>query len=252
SFRDRVESNSSYTGGASTSSTATKKETISKAEWDAKLAAVQVSKTQLNKLILNYLVIEGYKDAAEQFCQEAELSIPVDLVSIDDRMQIRNAVQSGNIDEAIAKVNDLDPEILDTNPQLFFHLQQQKLIELIRKGDINSALDFAQKELAPRGEENPEYLAELEHTLALLVFQNASPASHLLDLEQRQKTAGELNAAILLSQSQEKDPKLPMLLKNLIWAQNKLAEKVNFPKMQNIATGEFDYDENDCHVSTAM
>ncbi|KAJ1497467.1 hypothetical protein HMI55_005472, partial [Coelomomyces lativittatus] len=142
--------------------------------------------------------------------------------------------------------------ILDTNPQLFFHLQQQKLIELIRKGDINSALDFAQKELAPRGEENPEYLAELEHTLALLVFQNASPASHLLDLEQRQKTAGELNAAILLSQSQEKDPKLPMLLKNLIWAQNKLAEKVNFPKMQNIATGEFDYDENDCHVSTAM
>ncbi|KAJ1517523.1 hypothetical protein HMI55_006826, partial [Coelomomyces lativittatus] len=45
SFRDRVESNSSYTGGASTSSTATKKETISKAEWDAKLAAVQVSKT---------------------------------------------------------------------------------------------------------------------------------------------------------------------------------------------------------------
>ena len=45
-------------------------------------------------------------------------------------------------------------QILDTNPQLYFHLQQQKLIELIRVGKINEALEFAQEELAPRGEEN--------------------------------------------------------------------------------------------------
>jgi hypothetical protein len=40
------------------------------------------------------------------------------------------------------------------NPKLYFHLQQQKLIELIRTGDVSAALDFAQDELAPRGEEN--------------------------------------------------------------------------------------------------
>lgn len=45
-------------------------------------------------------------------------------------------------------------QILDTNPQLFFHLQQQRLIELIRNGKIEEALEFAQEELAPRGEEN--------------------------------------------------------------------------------------------------
>jgi hypothetical protein len=45
-------------------------------------------------------------------------------------------------------------QILDTNPQLFFHLQQQRLIELIRCGKIEEALEFAQEELAPRGEEN--------------------------------------------------------------------------------------------------
>ena len=45
-------------------------------------------------------------------------------------------------------------QILDTNPQLYFHLQQQKLVELIRVGKINEALEFAQEELAPRGEEN--------------------------------------------------------------------------------------------------
>jgi hypothetical protein len=45
-------------------------------------------------------------------------------------------------------------KILDTNPELVFHLKQQQLIELIKKGDITQALEFAQDELAPRGEEN--------------------------------------------------------------------------------------------------
>ncbi len=44
--------------------------------------------------------------------------------------------------------------MLDENPQLYFHLQQQKLIELIRKGQIAEALTFAQEELAPQGEES--------------------------------------------------------------------------------------------------
>lgn len=48
-------------------------------------------------------------------------------------------------------------QILDTNPQLFFHLQQQRLIELIRNGKVEEALEFAQEELAPRGEENVIY-----------------------------------------------------------------------------------------------
>jgi len=56
----------------------------------------------------------------------------------------------------MAPYTDLDDymQILDTNPQLYFHLQQQKLIELIRAGKISEALEFAQEELAPRGEEN--------------------------------------------------------------------------------------------------
>ena len=48
-------------------------------------------------------------------------------------------------------------QILDTNPQLHFHLQQQKLIELIRAGKVNEALEFAQEELATRGMENVSY-----------------------------------------------------------------------------------------------
>ena len=46
--------------------------------------------------------------------------------------------------QAIERVNDLDPEILEDQQQLFFHLQQQRLIELIRQGQLQEALEFAQ------------------------------------------------------------------------------------------------------------
>jgi glucose-induced degradation protein 8 len=57
--------------------------------------------------------------------------------------------------------------------------------------------------------------------MALLAFEDSklSPVGDLLDHTQRQKTASELNAAILSAQCQEKDPKLPSMLKMLVWAQ---------------------------------
>ena len=97
------------------------------------------------------------------------------------------------------------------------------------------ALQFAQQELAPRGEESPEFLSELERTMALLAFEAASlvpPAiSELLSPSQRMKTAGEVNAAILESLSQGKEAKLVGLLRLLSWGENMLDEHAEFPKV---------------------
>ena len=113
-------------------------------------------------------------------------------------------------------------------------MQQQKLIEFIRHGRISEALQFAQDELAPRGEESPEFLSELERTMALLAF-DSSPAppeiSELLLPAQRMKTAGEVNAAILESFSQGKEVKLVGLLKLLCWGESMLEERAEFPKV---------------------
>lgn len=59
-----------------------------------------------------------------------------------------------------------------------------------------------------------------------------------MDVDQRQKTASELNAAILSSQCQEEEPRLPHLLKMMLWAQNRLQEKVHFPKIDDLMTAE--------------
>lgn len=65
----------------------------------------------LNRLVMDYLVIEGFKSAAEEFSREADIPSPVDLDSIESRMNIREALQRGDVTEAITRVNDLNPEV---------------------------------------------------------------------------------------------------------------------------------------------
>jgi hypothetical protein len=134
-------------------------------------------------------------------------------------------------------------QILDTNPPLLFHLHLLRLIELIRQADISSALSFATTELAPRGAQNPEFLADLEKTMALLAFPDiasmsddtASPAdmddpafasiSQLMRRSQRLKVAKELNAAILESQGQGLETRLGGLVRLLGWGEERLREE---------------------------
>lgn len=127
---------------------------------------------------------------------------------------------------------------MDSNPVLYFHLLQQHLIELIRAGNLTEALYFASTELAPRGEEQPEVLAELEKTMALLAFDVATapqsvPVSlqPLLEPSQRIKTAQEANEALLLSKNQGPTPALPGLLRMLAWSETLLSQKVAFRRL---------------------
>jgi hypothetical protein len=212
--------------------------------WDESVqdSNLPVLKEQMNIVIMNYFVTEGYVDAARQFEKESGTRTDVNLDTIKDRMLIRRAVQGGSVEEAIDRVNDLNPEILEHDSKLFFHLQQQRLIELIRTKEIDKALLFAQEYLAPLGEESPEFLEELERTLALLAFEDpqVSPVKDLLGVQRRQQAASELNSAILHAQCQEKEPKLPNLLKMLKWSQSRLDDLSDapYPKIEDFESGD--------------
>ena len=68
-------------------------------------------------------VSEGFKEAAEKFRMESGVQPSVDLDTLDERIKIREAIQNGQIQEAISLVNDIHPELLDNNRYLYFHLQ---------------------------------------------------------------------------------------------------------------------------------
>ena len=47
----------------------------------------------------------------------------VELDTLDKRIQIRDAIENGEIKKAITLVNELHPELLDNDRYLYFHLQ---------------------------------------------------------------------------------------------------------------------------------
>ncbi|KAF2473859.1 uncharacterized protein BDR25DRAFT_281904 [Lindgomyces ingoldianus] len=195
---------------------------------------VKTSKADINFVIMDYLITEGYPRAAERFAKEANINIPMEEESIQARVEIRRAIHTGDIDTAINKINDLNPQILDTDPALHFALLRLQLIELIKTctatetSDIVPALNFASSQLAPRAASNPEFLDALEKTMSLLLFlptENLKPElAELIKPSLRREVAGRVNEAILASLGARGEAQLRNLVRLRQWAEDKARE----------------------------
>ena len=93
--------------------------------------------------------------------------------------------------------------------------------------DITPALTFATSQLAPRAPTNPEFLEDLERTMALLIFppENlAPPLAALLDPNLRQTVANRVNEAILGNQGARREARIRNLVRLRAWAEKKARE----------------------------
>lgn len=197
-----------------------------------KVDDIKPSKTDINFVIMDYLVSEGYPRAAEKFAKEANIQLPLEEESIQSRVEIRRAIHAGDIDTAVTKINDLNPQILDTDPALHFALLRLQLIELIRTctssatSDITPALSFASSQLAPRAATNPDFLKDLELTMSLLIFLPATGTlqkelTELLEPSLRRNVASKVNEAILTSMGARGEARMRSLVRLRQWAETK-------------------------------
>ncbi|KAK5015649.1 hypothetical protein LTR60_002775 [Cryomyces antarcticus] len=187
----------------------------------------------INFVIMDYLINEGYPSAAKKFAMEANIQPSADVESIQERVEIRNAIHAGDISTAIDRINESNPQILDRDSSLHFALLRLQLIELIRnctttpQTDITPALTFATSQLAPRAPTSREFLEDLERTMALLIFppENlAPPLAALLDPNLRQIVANRVNEAILSSQGARREARIKHLVRLRAWAEQKARE----------------------------
>lgn len=65
----------------------------------------------INSVIMDYLINEGYPSAARKFALEANIQPKADMDSIQERLEIRNAIHGGDIQSAIEKINELNPTV---------------------------------------------------------------------------------------------------------------------------------------------
>jgi len=210
---------------SSTASTATP----SRHPFEKRVEDVKPQKSDINALILDYLTTEGYPSAAAKFSKEANLKPQQAEESVRARQAIQHSIHLGSIQDAIEALNELEPQVLDNDPSLHFALLRLQLVELIRTcnatpgGDITPALNFATSQLAPRAPTNPEFLEDLERTMALLVFppDNLEPQlAALLHPDLRRSVADRVNKAILASQNQRRDAAIRNLVRLRAWAEN--------------------------------
>lgn len=60
---------------------------------------------------MDYLISEGYPSAAQKFAHEANIAPMLDVESIQERVEIREAIDAGDIQTAITKINELNPRV---------------------------------------------------------------------------------------------------------------------------------------------
>lgn len=188
----------------------------------------------INDLLLEFLLTEGFVRSAELFREEANIAFDESAVEgVLQRNQIRNAVLTKNIEQAMELTDEISPEILANNPKLLFRLRKHILIRHIRNDNIGEAINFAQTMLAPLVEEGDDALRQdLEQVLALLIFDNidSSPVAHVLHAGEVSETARMLNAAILRFEGRDDEARLLKLLQETQWAQDQLGETgLDFP-----------------------
>ncbi|OTA63200.1 hypothetical protein K449DRAFT_433308 [Hypoxylon sp. EC38] len=188
---------------------------------------VKTPKSDINAIILDYLTVAGYPNAAAKFSTEANLSPQQPSSAIQARQRIQTFIYKGEIENAIRALNDLDPSILDEDEPLHFALLRLQLVELIRKsrpgGDIAPALEFAQTQLGPKAPRTPQFLEDLEKTMSLLVFDHDnldSSLKALLEPNLRREVAEKVNKAILQRQQQRMDAAIRHLVQMRAWSED--------------------------------
>lgn len=198
--------------------------------FDRRVEEMKPTKTDINTVIMDYLIKEGYPDSARKFAIEANIKHRPDDETIRIRVQVRNAIHSGDIQTAIELINELNPEILDLDPQLHFALLRLQLVELIRtctsptssSADISPALKFATTQLAPRASTSKEFLNDLERTMALLVFSTDSLTPQNADLLKpslRMEVADRVNQAILRKQGSSVEAQIKEWVRARAWSE---------------------------------
>ena len=60
---------------------------------------------------MDYLITEGYPSAARKFAIEANIQPNTDFESINERVEIRESIHKGDLQTAIEKINELNPQV---------------------------------------------------------------------------------------------------------------------------------------------
>ena len=213
----------------------------------------------MDGLIFEYLIINGYAEAAQEFQAESSSnhfpsSSAIDKFETATRSRIIKILLAGKISDACIEIKKMNPTFFVNRQDLLLKLYLQEFIELIcdRSCTPTSALTFAHIYLKPHlGCQKSVIVNKIETVLSLLAFRHfgtfeetkckwlifsplPNPLAELLQPRRRKELADEVNTAVLNSIGvPDSEPKLSVALKGMDACQKRLLQKREEEKKRN-------------------
>ena len=243
SFSNQIQSNVNDIENILNLNNESKLKSISNEKWQKELNVQKMNKDKMNKIIANYLFIQGYCQPLKKFISEAKIQFDFDEKLLNQRFLIRQLITTNQIEKAIQEINSIDKNILLENKVINFVLQRQILFNYIKENKLQEALNFAKDNLLPLSEGDEFLYKELEKAMGVLAYENIndSPEKELITDKFLEKVASKINLVILnyLSGNKIINLNLDLLLKLTIYVQQELKKEINFPIITSLSPLSF-------------
>ncbi|KAL2523587.1 LisH and RanBPM domains containing protein [Abeliophyllum distichum] len=227
---------------------------FTKEDWDEKLGEVKILKEDMNKLAMDYFLVEELVPVVKAFSEESATEIDFDLATIPAKSNILQKIKSHDAEGAINELKALDwLGLLD--PSIVLMLQRQTLFQLIRDQKLEEAIEYAQERLVPLVEQYPQYEETMTRIMeiAMLPLVFTDPTNHLdayLSDEWGEVLARLINSEIVCGQNRETETKLLHLLRTLFHVEKELDKHIWYPHLdvssgilEDLGVGRADSDE---------
>ncbi|KAK4204379.1 CTLH/CRA C-terminal to lish motif domain-containing protein [Triangularia verruculosa] len=131
------------------------------------------SRQRLDRLVVDYMLRHGYNESANVLAKERNMLELVDIDTFVAMSKIRQSLENGSVQEALAWCNENKKELRKMQSNLEFMLRCQQYIELNRSScPKQDAIAHARKYIIPFSNTYP---TEVRHIAGLLAFGSDTP-----------------------------------------------------------------------------
>ncbi|UKK00129.2 hypothetical protein MACK_000199 [Theileria orientalis] len=198
--------------------------------WLSLIKNIDVSESDLQGVIANYLFINMYEDTYKFFIEETQYEGSKFKPSISQRKYIKNSILEGRIMDAIDRINQIDSNILKENNNLLFVLMLYRLVDIITSGDLSTAVKFAKESVSSCIKKDPNLLSKLEEAMSLLAFQDLK-SPEALEIIKRIQKPDEISVlvdnSLIAYYNLDPKPILENIVKETLWVESQLESKPN-------------------------
>ncbi|KAG6431980.1 hypothetical protein SASPL_103552 [Salvia splendens] len=173
-------------------------------------------------IVRSYLQHNGYEETLKLLDIAGQSTVPPisvapengvseeEMYALSERKTIRQLIKSGKIDETFSTLGKWYPQIIeDGTSTICFLLHCQKFIELVRDGKLEEAVLYGRREF-DKFKKSSAFDDLVKDCAALLAYDQPSKSSvgYLLGDSQKELVADAVNAIILSTNPNVKDPSL--------------------------------------------